>query len=563
MATRNKLVTSQKMVNMVQADQVQHICWDGGKLNGVIHSLKNGVDRQLLDKAVTPKVVDRAIALLDKMRVGQATLVKHTPLELGFIRPCEDGFELTERGELEIAVISGRDADNALRSEALNSTLAEGAPKISVKAFAPLATVRFLRNEMLWMRKYKSQLKTQDEGMAIWQAYMKGAFKSPIKGVESVILRLLHREEYSDVSDAVDDIAAKVEKFFPAKDEYTSSVAEIYKELLDTLESKALAEEDAEDEDLKSIDMPFNQDGDEAVTGTLDQLFGSYVVSSDPTDKRRGFIFGLFALRRKMKKGEMKFITNITKVGEKTIYGDDELYESYIRPIVDHYTGKALLGSDQDYVQMPMTDDEKAAAREDFPYDSNITFETVRKYPKPELREILKDTNLEIISFVPIEMGTDEFEAKFFKPKETIDIKKVKLKAGDRMIVKKSIVQTKEFNQEMEFDWEINNIFARVGDDREWRKQVSLHLLSTPVGKEHLDKRGYQKVTDDYFLLRVKARFLKAHQVWEKANDVFNAWLHLPSEVRSKTKRPAEPGFEPNEEKLLARCQYYYYWNNL
>ena len=178
-----------------------------------------------------------------------------------------------------------------------------------------------------------------------------------------------------------------------------------------------------------------------------------------------------------------------------------ELWDKVLMPMVDHFTSKAY-GPSVGVVDLGQTESEKEATRADFPYDPNITYEHWYK-----------------------QLGT-----------KTEDLGH----AEDGRWMGRKITQRRElcessFNHEDSADFQLNKVYERVEDLKDWRKKLVLCTMAAPAGKNHLDMVGYNKITDDHYLLVIKARFIR-----DNGPD---------ADLNSR-----------DFKRFAQRCQFYYSW---
>ena len=178
-----------------------------------------------------------------------------------------------------------------------------------------------------------------------------------------------------------------------------------------------------------------------------------------------------------------------------------ELWDNVLMPMVDHFTSKAY-GPNVGVVDLGQTESEKEATRADFPYDPNITIEHWYK-------------NL---------------------PVKTVDLGHAEDgRWKGRQIIQRRELRTSEFNQEDSADFQLNKVYERVEDLKDWKKKLVLCTMAAPIGKNHLDTVGYKKITDDHYLLVIKARYIRDNG--------------------------PDADLEGREFKRFAqRCQFYYSW---
>lgn len=152
-----------------------------------------------------------------------------------------------------------------------------------------------------------------------------------------------------------------------------------------------------------------------------------------------------------------------------------ELWDKVLMPMVDHYTSKAY-GPSIGMVDLGPTEAEQEVIRDAFPYDPNITYEHWYKNLPTQM----------------VDLGHAE-DGRW----------------KGRQIIQRREARVTEYNHEDSADFTLNKVYERVEDLKDWKKKLVFCTMGTPVGKQHLDQTGYEKITNDHYMLVVKARYIR------------------------------------------------------
>ncbi len=433
--------TTQQERNLVPFDSVEGIAYDGHKLKRIMKDLRTGVPQKKIVGMVGQKSYDRALALKDKIDNKMATLLPRLPLDMGLIHFCQIdgwgwGFTLTPKGNIE-----------------LTNVAKWGGPHYTANV-----KKAFLKNEAFLVRKYKTQL-APDEGSAILKAWLTGLTLSKELALNNVIATLASKLHMEEVDEDLEEQQKKADNFFPLKDPHTDAMIGAFQDIQDAIiETKTLEDEEAQEEDEFTLEIPANEEGDEEVGDNLNALIGPHSISGDPIDKRRAFIWDL---------NQMK--------SEADNFSAEEIWEGHIRPIVEHYTSNTLLGRSQEYVHLPIPDGEAIKEREDFPYEPN----------------------------------TDRAMETYFKSDKVtyVDVPGQSKRQQVRVIIEKR--REEEFLQEPDADFGLRGIWMKKEDIVAWRGKIVYSALCNPIGKAELDRKGRETYLLNRWKLVAKARYLK------------------------------------------------------
>jgi hypothetical protein len=392
------------------------------------------------------KVVARALRLKDKLENKLAYLGRKSALQVGFVQKLGESYELTGKGSLALqgyTVWAYRMMVDAVAAE-----------------YVEKYKQSLLHNAQLWVRTDRRPI--QDTGMELYSALIKpvqrGDFAAAIVVAKNF---LLASEDQEKISSALQDLETQMAEMYPIIDDRLSGEVDHLIELQDEISS--LSPEDKE--------------------GTLvDNYAGSSMVVHNPEARD-------------------KFLLKI-QAAEDSKMTMDELWETILMPMVDHYTSKAY-GPSIGGFDLGSTDNEKQAMRDSFPYDPNITSETWYK----ELPVQSKD------------LGKDETG-----------------RWKGRQIIRRREVHSKEFNHEESADFTLNNVYSRVEDLKDWRKNMASAYMQMPGARTQYDKVGYRKIVDDHYELVARARYIRY--------------------CLENNEEPTDRGFK----KLLNRCLFYYSW---
>ena len=561
MRTKTRAMAAHRMVNLVAADQVEHILWDGNKISGVIQQIKRGLTAENIIKMVGERVYRRAFNLSNAIESKNAFLIHRTAMEMGFVFPVGQTLELTPRGEAELMLIATRDFES-------NKGIVE-AGGTQLKSFEPVARRMFLQNQPMWVAKYKHKLKNPDEGNLILTAYMRGLKISPdaaVAAVEEHLLGRLKARHYETIEEDMVDTLKRIAEFYPVKDATSEAALQMFNMLQRQLDSVDTVEE-IED---NSVDAPASDEDDltdEKVERSMSESIGPYMVTGDPRGRLVAHILELQLLRKAIKSGEYQPMVFAEKQGLVTKLTTDNLYEDNIRPIVDFYTGKELLGNDMLYVNVTLTDDEKNDEREDFPYDANIDRKGIKRYVKEaKYVDFVKTTVEHSYTSISTPRSTDAFGAEFFAPKLGVMQHTIKRQAGERKVVQ--VIQRfndwngflntdDEFNQEVESDFQLNKLYEKAEFWKEWRKNAILAGISTPQGKDHINVVGYEQYCIDMLELLIMSKYTKAVEQYDCQMDSIKA--KKETNPAYKVKYLAVPDLKSIGNKIM----YWYNWDNM
>jgi len=507
MRTKTGRMADTRQVNLVFKDQVEHILWDGNKIKGVMDQMARGLNKEQIIRFVGQRVYERAFNLKAAMDSGNAFLLKRSAMEMGFVFPVGQEMELTPEGEGELMLIAARDLDSNLK------IIAAGGKQL--KSFEPIARRLFLGNKTLWVAKYKHKMKNPDEGSLIFGTYMTGMKKGPVEGINNVINHLLSRLKaryYDAMEEDIEETLRHMQELFPATDSNSELALQMFGVLQQQIEDAQSIEEPEDNIERSVVE---DEESDEKLERMMAESIGPYIVTGDPRGRLVAHVLELQLLRDEIKAGEYNASPTITKNGLMTFIGEDHLYEDHIRPIVDFYTGKELLGNDINYVTVNLTEVEKADEREDFPYDANIDAVSIKRYMKePRYIDYVKDTVVHSYESVKNIKPNDMFGAEFFKPVLGV-MEHTKLKkAGERSIVQ--VIQRfndyggylnlhDEFNMELEADFQLNKIYEKAEFWKEWRKNTVLTALADSKKKQHLDAVGTEQYCLDMLEVHIQS----------------------------------------------------------
>ncbi len=331
----NSIRNSQHKLITLDNSSLMQIIPDGCRLWKAMQMMRNGFPWEEIAARTTEKTPQRAFKMLELISSKRGGMVLKTPLELGLIEAIAwdintrkpSIFKPTQSGMLHL---QGMDF------------------------FGKVDQIDLMKNQPVWVAVYGPKDRP-DMGKDMWKMAqphfakaMSGNDLAEMRKGLGKLIGLLSKETVNNdwIEDYKTQIKAELAQIFPLRDE---AKEQLLKTLEEMEEMDAYVDE-GEDPELED---------DEDSATLVEEFVGSHSTIQDP-DVRRRVAIGKLILAKGMDNPQ-------------------QVWEEVVSPILDSYTGKGVYGPDFDYVNMPLTDEQKQAERDSMPWDTPMFTERYRK----------------------------------------------------------------------------------------------------------------------------------------------------------------------------------------
>lgn len=332
----NSIRNSQHKMITLDNSSLMQIIPDGCRLWKAIQMMRSGLPWEEIAARTTEKTPKRAFKMLELISSKRGGMVLKTPLELGLIEAIAwdvetrkpSVFKPTQSGMLHL----------------MNGDF-----------FGKVDQIDLMENRPVWVALYGPKDRP-DMGTDMWKAvqphFAKAMSDNDLaemkKGLGKLIGILLKDQ---DSTDHKQEISKRLADIYPLQDEELSNTLTTLEQLDDMT---PVTDEDDEEE------YPISDMTDDAEDSMfLEDFLGKFVTTQDPD------------LKKKVQVAKL--------IQAKESDNPQQVWEEVVSPILDSYTGKGVYGPDVEYVNMPLTEEQKQKERDRMPWDTPMFSERYRK----------------------------------------------------------------------------------------------------------------------------------------------------------------------------------------